>query len=75
MSLTMKAQVFMIDGDENYRAPEDPQVFINLPSDYGMATDYYTPIGDSVLLLSALGGAYLLRKKRDDILRILNNKL
>ena len=64
MSLTMKAQVFMIDGDENYRDPEDPAVFVQLPADYGSGTDYYTPIGNGLMLLTALGGAYLLKKER-----------
>lgn len=65
MSLTMKAQVFMIDGDENYREPENPQVFAGLPENYGLAVDWYTPVGDGVLLLAALGGAYLLKHKRN----------
>lgn len=64
MSLTMKAQVFMMDGDENYREPEDPAVFINLPENYGLGVDWYTPVGDGVLLLATLGGAYLLNRKR-----------
>ena len=66
VSLTVKAQVFMLDGDENYRDPEDPAVFVNLPEDYGLGVDWYTPVGDGVLLLSALGGAYILRKKRKE---------
>lgn len=65
MSLSANAQVFMVDGDENYRDPEDPSVFINLPSNYGMATDSYTPVGGGLLLLTVLGGAYLLKKKRE----------
>ena len=64
MSLTMKAQVFMLDGDENYRTPEDPQVFAGLPENYGLGVDWYTPVGDGIMLLAALGGAYLLRKKK-----------
>lgn len=64
MSLTMKAQVFMIDGDENYREPEDPQVFINLPANYGEGVDWYTPVGDGLLMLTVLGGAYLLGKRK-----------
>ena len=64
MSLTMKAQVFMMDGDENYRDPEDPQVFAGLPSNFGMGTDYYLPVGDGIVLLAALGGAYLLGKRK-----------
>ena len=64
MSLTTKAQVFMLDGDENYREPENPQVFAGLPEDYGLGVDSFTPIGDGILLLAALGGAYLLKKKK-----------
>ena len=63
MAFTAKAQVFMMDGDENYREPEDPAVFVNLPSNYGMGTDYYLPVGDGIMLLTALCGAYLLNKK------------
>ena len=66
MAFTAKAQVFMMDGDENYREPEDPAVFVNLPSNYGMGTDYYLPVGDGIVLLAALGGAYLLRKSKKD---------
>ena len=64
MAFTAKTQVFMLDGDENYREPEDPAVFINLPEDYGLGVDWYTPVGDGILLLAALGGAYLVGKKR-----------
>lgn len=64
MAFTAKPQVFMMDGDENYREPEDPAVFVNLPSNYGMGTDYYLPVGDGIVLLAALGGAYLLGKRK-----------
>ena len=64
MAMTAKAQVFMMDGDENYREPEDPQVFINLPQGYGLGVDWYTPVGDGTAVLAALGGAYLLGKRR-----------
>ena len=66
MSLTMKAQVFMMDGDENYRDPEDPQVFAGLPNNFGSGYDYYMPVGNGILLLAALGGFYLIRKKHND---------
>lgn len=66
MSLTMKAQVFMMDGDENYREPENPQVFAGLPENYGLAVDWYTPVGDGILLFAALGGAYLIGKRKKD---------
>ncbi len=64
LAVPMRAQVFMMDGDENYREPEDPAVFINLPSDYGLGTDWYAPAGNGILLLSALCGAYLLKMKK-----------
>ena len=64
MSLAVKAQVFMMDGDDNYRDPEDPAVFAGLPEDYALGVDWYTPISDGMLLLTALGGAYLLKKNR-----------
>ena len=66
MSLTMKAQVFMMDGDENYRDPEDPQVFAGLPNNFGSGYDYYMPMGDGIMLLAALGGAYLLGKRKKE---------
>lgn len=64
LAAPLRAQVFMMDGDENYRDPEDPAVFVQLPADYGSGTDYYTPIGNGLMLLTALGGAYLLKKER-----------
>ena len=63
MAITAKAQVFMMDADDNYREPEDPQVFVGLPSNFGMGTDYYLPVGDGIVLLTALCGAYLLNKR------------
>ena len=66
MSLTTKAQVFMLDGDENYRDPEDPAVFAGLPEEFGLGVDWYMPIGDGIVLLAALGGAYLIGKRKKE---------
>ena len=66
MSLSTKAQVFMLDGDDNYRDPEDPAVFAGLPEDYGLGVDWYTPVGSGVFVLTALGGAYMLSKRKKD---------
>lgn len=63
MSLTMKAQIFMMDGKEDHREPENPQVFAGLPEDFAKDGEY-SPVGDGILLFAALGGAYLLGKKR-----------
>lgn len=64
MSLSMQAQVFMMDGDENYREPDNPQVFAGLPDGYGAGYDYYTPVGNGILLLAALGGVYFVNKRK-----------
>lgn len=64
LAVPMRAQVFMMDGDENYREPEDPAVFINLPSDYGLGTDWYAPAGNGILLLTSLASAYLVGKRK-----------
>lgn len=66
LAAPMRAQVFMIDGDENYRTPEDPEVFAALPEAHGLGVDWYTPAGDGVLLLATLGGAYLLKRKKNN---------
>lgn len=64
LAAPMHAQVFMMDGDENYRESEDPEVFAGLPENYGLGVDWYTPMGDGLALLAALGSAYLLKKKK-----------
>ena len=62
---TAKAQIFMLDNDE-----EDPRTYIE-PSetpfipDLGETHDQgYAPIGIGVLVLASFAGAYLLFKKR-----------
>ena len=63
MSLTATAQVFVLDG-ENQRTPTNSNIGqmeipeINSGNDHGFA-----PLGSGTVLLLALGGAYLLRKK------------
>ena len=57
-----QAQVFLMDEDAggNIRIPESE---FTVPVPYqGTDLDEYLPLGDGVLLLTALGGAYLLRK-------------
>ena len=61
-----QAQVFIMDEDAggNIRIAESDFV---VPVPY-QGTDWdeylYTPLGDGALLLTALGGAYLLRKRK-----------
>ena len=60
-----QAQVFIMENESNLR--EDTEDVLGWPvnpqNGYGTSNDEYTPLGDGILLLAALGGAYLLRKK------------
>ena len=62
------AQVFIMEDDESMN-PRDPNGSITfnvmVPTE-DTNTDQYIPLGEGVLLLSGLAGAYLLhRRKRD----------
>jgi len=64
MTNTAHSQIFLMDFDqgENPREPcEDMWLVIPIE---GLEGDQYVPIGDSILLLASLGGAYLLTKKK-----------
>ena len=59
----MKAQVFIADDEfEGMMRKNDPDFALVSPIQ-GLSTDQYLPLGDGVLLLVGLGGAYLLRKR------------
>jgi len=68
-----KAQIFITEDDEyaNLRCHDEnlPNGFIipDFPN-HNETWDVFTPLGDGLLLLGCLGGAYLLgkRKRRDD---------
>ena len=60
----VQAQVFIMDEDAggNIRIKESE---FTVPVPYqGTDMDEYLPLGDGVFLLAALGGAYLLRKRK-----------
>ena len=67
LAAPMRAQVFIMEEDENDRVNN---VFGNGEWNniivHGSADDQanFVPLGEAVLLLSALGGMYLLRKKK-----------
>ena len=67
LAAPMRAQVFIMEEDENDRVRN---VFGNGDWNniivHGSPDDQanWVPLGEAVLLLSALGGAYLLRKKK-----------
>ena len=59
----MKAQVFIADDEfEGMMRKSDPD-FVLVSPIQGLSTDQFTPIGNGLLLLAGLGGAYLLKKR------------
>ena len=68
LAAPMRAQVFVMEEDENQRVEN---VFGNGEWNniivHGSADDQtnWVPLGDGLLLLTALGGAYLLGKKKN----------
>ncbi len=59
-----EAQIFILDDGSNNRSSSENGIYLIIP-DQGVDWDqYYAPLGDGALLLAALGGAYLLGKKK-----------
>ena len=61
------AQIFMTDEDLNNRAgADDPSMYINLPGSFNSGMDWYAPVGEGLVVLAGLAGAYLLGKRRKE---------
>lgn len=63
---TMQAQIVTMDDEENFRTPGDLGDWGRIPT-HNVDYDQYNaiaPLGEGVLLLTALGGAYLLGGRR-----------
>ena len=68
LALPVRAQVFMVEDDHNMRS-ETEDVLGIVPMngqtlDQANDPEAFAPLGEGILLLTALGGAYLLNKKR-----------
>ena len=59
----LKAQVFIADDEFEGMMRKDNPDFALVSPLQGFSSDQYLPLGDGVLLLVGLGGAYLLRKR------------
>ena len=63
------AQVFIME-DEHSMRPTDPEEVLGWPvnpqNGNGAATDDFVPLNGGILLLTMLGGAYLLGKMREN---------
>ena len=62
-----QAQIFVLEDEQNYRSGTVTDLGV-IPEN-GLTLDQtnepYTPLGEGVLLLTALGGAYLLGKRNN----------
>ncbi|MBR1514514.1 MAG: hypothetical protein IJ622_09520 [Bacteroidales bacterium] len=61
------AQVFIMDEDEwngNRAATEDPSMPGAMILEQDSPNDQYVPVGEGLMLLTTLAGAYLLGKKK-----------
>ena len=68
MACAAHAQIFLQEGDEN-NMRDVTTVPVNAWPDnppYNQGNDYYLPLGSGIVLLAALGGAYLLGKRKND---------
>ena len=67
LASTASGQVFTMEDEDNIRVEQgDMDVFGRIPYhgvDYDQA-NAYAPVGEGIMLLTVLGGAYLLGKKR-----------
>lgn len=73
MSLDMFAQrndgFFTTDNSNIYnRLTDDPNTFLNLPSDpLGSTTNEPAPLGDGLVILAVFGAGYAIRKRKQTI--------
>ena len=58
-----KSDAFFYNREIDNRTGEE-NAFMGLPGDHGLTTDAYAPLGSGLLILSALGGGYLIAKKK-----------
>lgn len=66
-TMTVNGQIFLDDDDMNMRSGEHGGMDVgNIIPQHGVDWDQadYTPVGEGIALLSVLGGAYLLGKKK-----------
>ena len=66
LTVSASAQVFLMNEDEDNDRngiPEENISIIN-PGYHNSGEDWYTPVGNGALLLTAMGSAYLLTKKK-----------
>lgn len=64
LAMAAKAQIFTMENEVNELRDPVPFEWVTNPVEYNQGYDVYTPIGEGIALLAALGGAYLLKKRK-----------
>lgn len=66
LTVSASAQVFLMNEDEDNdrNGILEENISIINPGYHNSGEDWYTPVGSGTLLLTAIGGAYLLTKKK-----------
>ena len=65
-AVSAKGQIFLQEDESGDRALTDPGLYVDLPDGYGYGMDFYVPTGCGIIIFTALGGAYLLKKKKEN---------
>ncbi len=60
------AQVFLDDESMNINRAESSSMNIPNPAQYDSGDDWYAPVGEGIVLLAGLAGAYLIGKRRKE---------
>jgi len=61
------AQVFIMDEDEyNNNRTGKTTMDVDLPGWYNSGEDWYSPVGEGIVVLAGLAGAYLLGKRKKE---------
>ena len=61
------AQIFIDDDDLNNRAgTDDPSMYIDNPWFYSDGNDWFVPVGEGIIMLAGLAGAYLIGKRKKE---------
>ena len=61
------AQVFIDDDDINNRAgTDDASMYVDNPGIFDSGEDWFVPVGEGIIMLAGLAGAYLIGKRKNE---------
>lgn len=68
MAAPAMAQVFLDDDDtwNNRNGENSSELLVNNPAVYDSGEDWFVPVGEGIMVLAGLAGAYLLGKRKNE---------